>query len=59
MEETAIDTGGPSREFWRLFVQDVVQDYCVGDVGISLFVKNVPAMRVCFFCCVRVCKERF
>ncbi len=24
MEEEAVDTGGPSREFWRLFVEEVV-----------------------------------
>ncbi len=24
MAEEAVDTGGPSREFWRLFVEEVV-----------------------------------
>ena len=42
------------REFWRLIVQEVVRHYCVGEPGISLFVKNVtvPALQVCVCACV-------
>lgn len=54
MEETAIDTGGPSRKFWRLFVQEVVQDYCVGDAGIKIFLilshtQRLPIKQANFF----------
>ena len=52
VEEEAVDTGGPSREFWRLIVQEVVRQYCVGEPGISLFVKNVPALQVCVCMCI-------
>ena len=45
----------PSREFWRLIVQEVVWQYCVGEPAISLFVKNVPALQVCV--CVHVYHE--
>ena len=44
--EEAIDAGGPSREFWRLFVRETMQQYCVGEPGVSLFDKNVPALQV-------------
>ncbi len=46
MEEEAVDNGGPSREFWRLFVEEVVHQYCVGEPGVSLFMNNVPALQV-------------
>ena len=46
MAEEAIDTGGPTREFWRLLVEEVVKEYCVGDPGMSIFTKNVPALQV-------------
>ena len=42
----AVDTGGPTREFWRLFIQEVVRHYCVGDSGMCLFAKNIPALEV-------------
>lgn len=44
--EEGIDTGGPSREFWRLFVKEVVDLYCIGEPGKCLFIKNVPALQV-------------
>jgi hypothetical protein len=44
--EEAVDTGGPSREFWRLFAEALVEQYCVGDEGVYLFVKNIPALQV-------------
>ena len=44
--ESGVDTGGLSREFWRLVVVDIVQQYCIGEPGFSLFVKNVPALQV-------------
>ena len=44
--EEAVDTGGPTREFWRLFIQEVVRHYCVGDSEMCLFVKNLPALEV-------------
>lgn len=53
MEEEGEDYGGPSREFWRMFVEGVVKDYCVGYTGINLFVKNIPAVQVCL--CVPAC----
>ncbi len=48
---TTIDTGGPSRVFWRLFVKEVSEKYCMGDVGMCLFLKNVPALEVCVCVC--------
>lgn len=46
VDEEAVDTGGPSREFWRLFGLGVMKQYCIGEEGICLFVKNVPALEV-------------
>ena len=43
--ESGVDTGGLSRELWRLVVVDIVQQYCIGEPGFSLFVKNVPALQ--------------
>ena len=48
MAEEAIDTG---REFWRLLVEEVVKEYCVGDPGMSIFTKNVPALQVSMIVC--------
>lgn len=45
-EEEAVDTGGPSREFWRLFTYAVMERYCIGDAGCCLFVRNTPAVEV-------------
>ena len=47
MGEKGVDTGGPSREFWRLFCEGVVAQYCVGDPGNCLFIRNIPALQVC------------
>ena len=47
MGEEAADIGGPSTEFWTMFVEGVAKDYCIGDAGVCLFVKNVPAIQVC------------
>ena len=47
VSEPGIDTGGPSREFWRLFAEGVVTSYCIGnDHQQFFFNKNVPALQV-------------
>ena len=46
MSEQGVDTGGLTREFWRLFLNEVVRTYCIGDPGKCLFVKNVSALQV-------------
>lgn len=46
MSEEGIDTGGPSREFWRLVCADVAKLYCIGEPGKCIFMKNVPALQV-------------
>lgn len=46
MSEQGVDTGGLSREFWRLFVKGVVQSYCIGDQGCCVFTRNVRALQV-------------
>ena len=43
-----MDHGGPSKEFWRLFIQNVVRVYTIGDPGSCLFMKNIPALTVSF-----------
>ncbi len=52
MQEEAIDNGGPSREFWRLFTHEVVKQYGVGEPGSTLFNKNIPALQVSLYLCV-------
>lgn len=47
MAEVSVDTGGPSREFWRMLVEEIARHYCMGDPGRTLFVKNIPALHVC------------
>ena len=38
--EDAIDTGGPSREFWRVFVREVCEEYFAGvDGKLTIFEK--------------------
>lgn len=44
--EQGIDTGGLSREFWRLLCDNIVKDYCIGESGKCIFVRNVPALQV-------------
>ena len=41
-----MDTGGLSHSFWRLFVNDIVNQYCIGEPGSCLFLKNVQALQV-------------
>lgn len=46
MGEAAIDTGGPSREFFRLLATGVEAEYCrCGENGCFLN-KNVSALQV-------------
>ena len=46
--EPAIDTGGPSQEFWRLLENEEFQEkYCLGSEGKKVFDHNVPALEVC------------
>lgn len=43
-----MDTGGPSREFWRLLVCGVREKYCVSVNGAgSSFDRNMQALQVC------------
>ena len=44
--EPGIDTGGLSREFWRLSAKGVNNAYCIGDSKYLIFSKNVPALQV-------------
>ena len=44
--EPAIDTGGPTREFWRLLTSGFQDMYCVGDEGKKIIEHNVPALEV-------------
>ena len=46
MREEAVDTGGPSREFWRLIVQGIEDKYCHGEKGKMVFARNTPALQV-------------
>ena len=46
MGEEGIDTGGPSREFWRLFMHSVDKTYFVGNEGKQTLARNVPALEV-------------
>ena len=48
MDEKAVDMGGPTREFWRLLMQEVADYYCVGSPGKCLFMKNTPAVQVVY-----------
>ena len=45
VNEWAVDTGGPSREFWRLFVGGAVETYCIGKRN-CIFTRNTPALQV-------------
>ena len=47
MREEAVDTGGPSREFWRLVMQGIQNKYCHGEEGKMVFARNTPALQVC------------
>lgn len=53
VQEEAVDKGGPSREFWRLFVHKVPELHSVCEAGICLFVKNntyAGCVCVCVLC---------
>lgn len=45
--EPAIDTGGPTREFWRLLNNGFQEKFCIGSEGKKVFDHNVPALEVC------------
>ena len=56
-----MDNGGPSREFWRLFVVEVVREYCGGKLGNSIFARNIPVVQVrgvCFACMPTLMQSR-
>ena len=44
--EEGIDTGGPNREFWRLFMNDVKKRYFIGSEGKQTLARNIPALEV-------------
>ena len=46
MGEEGIDTGGPSREFWRLFMHSIEKTYFIGSEGKRTLARNVPALEV-------------
>ena len=47
MSEAGIDTGGPTREFYRLCAKGVTEQYCVSNgSGQSFLMKNVLALQV-------------
>ena len=46
MREEAVDTGDPTREFWRLILEAIVDKYFVGEVGKMVFDRNTPALQV-------------
>ena len=39
-----MDTGGPSREFWRLLMYAIQDDLCHGVENHKVFLHNVPAL---------------
>lgn len=41
-----MDTGGPSREFWRLIMYAIKEKFCHGKEGQMVFVRNTPALQV-------------
>lgn len=46
MGEEAVDTGGPSREFWRLVMLEIEKRFLHGDPGRKCFDKNILALQV-------------
>ena len=44
--EEAVDTGGPSREYWRIIMHDIKQKYCHGQDGKLVFNRNILALQV-------------
>ena len=50
--ESAIDHGGPLREFFRLLALESSEEFFQGRLGCKFFVNNVVALQVKF---LRVC----
>ena len=48
MGEEAVDTGGPSREFWRLIMYEIKDKFCRGKEGCMVFDRNTPALQVIY-----------
>ena len=46
MREEAADTGGPTREFWRLITEGIREKFCTGEEGKMAFERNTPALQV-------------
>ncbi len=47
MSEAGVDTGGPLREFYRLFALGVTEKYCIRNESGECFpLKNVIALQV-------------
>ena len=44
--EDAVDTGGPLREFWRLIMQELSFQFCIGNDKNKVLVHSVPALQV-------------
>ena len=44
--ESAIDTGGPRREFWELLISQGVKEFCIGDNNMNTFAQNTAAVQV-------------
>ena len=44
--EAAVDTGGPSREFWYLLNKGIAGEYCRGKPGKLVFERNTQALQV-------------
>ena len=47
MGESAVDTGGTAREFWRLVIIGNKRKYCHSGEDGCFFDRNVPALQVC------------
>ncbi|XP_065892745.1 uncharacterized protein [Dysidea avara] len=47
--EAGVDTGGPSREFFRLLMMGVDETYCCGNDGAKVFMHDVPAIQESHF----------
>lgn len=49
MGEEAVDTGGPSREFWRLLMGEICSKYCHGSEKRTVLDRNVAALQASCF----------
>ena len=45
VREDAADTGGPTREFWRLITEGRREKFCTGEEGKMVFERNTPALQ--------------